>query len=226
MAQILDLRANADAVVRQDYPNNKYGNEAYFNVGEWSDGDICETFLNFDLSGLPEYARITSATLSLFQYDDALDWQSVITNIGVTMTGAAWSEANITWNTKPDDLSGSPVSNTNVQRVTDGINGTNEYQWNVLYHIQKVADGTATWNGFRVRYSGTAASTMKFFRSREYGTESQRPRLYVLWEYPYGKAKSGGAWKTIQRAQAKVGGVWVDVETIKARSGGSWAVIK
>ena len=215
-------RASADASVRSDDRYDNFGTSDNIYVGENSRGDIREMFIHFDLSSLPNRFRVNSAILSIFQYNSGDDWQSATTPVACEMCGAPWTETGITWNNKPANASVPPQTVQTILGTSDGVNGTNEYRFNVASHIAAVGNGTIAWNGFRLRYTGTSSSTRKDFRSREYGTVSQRPLLTIDWDYCFGKVKVDGAWKTVERIQTRVDGAWRDVTSVKLNVGGIW----
>jgi len=222
MAQVYDQRASADARPWSAHTGTNYGDEIFVSVGEWSAGDIGETYVNFSLSGLPSRFRVYAAYLSLFQYDDVDDWQSVKIQVAAELCASSWTELGITWGNKPLSVGGYQAL-LNVYRYTSGNGDTSdEYRWDVTNHMVAVGNGAVTWNGFRVRYTGTSSSTAKYFRSREYGTASKRPRLYMLWDYPFGKCKVSGIWRNIIRAQGRVSGAWRNVTSIKVNVSGTW----
>ena len=222
MSQILDITASADAAPWNEHPSTNYGTLSYLYVGEWSGGDKGESFINFDLSSLPSRFRVSSAILKLFQYDSDNDWQIPNISVAAELCGASWTETGITWNNKPANAVNTPQALTTVKSINEGVNGTNEYQWNITEHMIAVGLGLIPWNGLRLRYTGTSSETAKYFRSREYGTASQRPRLYMIWDYPFGKVNVNGTWKNIERALVNINGVWKDISEMKVNVNNVW----
>ncbi len=215
---IYDGRASADSTVASGMPATNYGTETNLHLAEWSTGEVLEAFVNFDLSTLPKNALINSATFSLWQYDDGNDWQSPIIEIAAEMCAAPWTETGITWASKPANAAGTPQAVHNVQGEDT------EHQWNVQAHIQKAVDGDIAWNGLRLRYTGTSSSTMKYFRSRNYATESYRPRLVIDYT-PIGmQAKYSGSWRNCL-VFAKSSGIWRLCKTY-AKANGIWKQCK
>ena len=196
-----DQRASSDATVAEDQASTNYGSSTNLHMGEWSDGDVLEAYVNFDLSTLPSHAGINSATFSLWQYDDSNDWQVPTVEFAVEMCGSSWTEGGITWSSKPANAAGTPQAVHNVQGEDT------QHQWNVKTHIEKVVNGDITWNGFRVRYTGTSSSTMKYFRSRDYATSTVRPQLVIDYTQVGMQAKVSGSWESCL-AHAKVSGSW------------------
>jgi len=162
----------ADAHVISNHTTTNYNN-TYMSIGEGSTGIISEIFLNFDLSSLTA-GDITSATLSLYQYDDADDWLSPSIEVACELCGAAWTETGINYGNKPANLAGTPQALT-----TFSNNISSSVDFDVTDHIQAIVDGD-TFNGFRLRYTGTASSTRKFFRSRSYGDSAKWPTLTIV----------------------------------------------
>lgn len=83
---------------------------------------MIETWLKFDISGIPPQATISSATLTA-----TLDYAHVYANVGAYYASSnSWSQSSITWNNAPlSSISGTPASSNYV------TNSTLNYSWGV-----------------------------------------------------------------------------------------------
>jgi hypothetical protein len=215
MAQTSTLRASADTVVSSLHPDTNYGTSEKIFLGRYSDGTYREIYVNFDLSSLPAYARVSGASLSLLQYDDENDWQTPVIQCAATLACGAWTEGGLVLNNAPGTAAGSPAAYHNVQGEDTW------HAWDVTAHMQAVMNRSISWNGFRVYYTGTSNSTAKYFRSREYGTD-YASLLSITWDYPFPQIQVGGSWHQISAAWMNIGGVWRHVTEIQVNVGGAW----
>jgi hypothetical protein len=218
MSQTYNQGATADAFVSSYSPNadNNYGlgqDGDNLRIGRPGSGSIYETFCNFDLSPIPMNAKIISATFGIRQYDSDNDYQSATIQATVELCGAVWNEGGITWNNKPANAIGTP-------QAFQTIHNENNYRnFDVAAHIRAIVTGQITWNGFRVRYTGTSSGTSKYFYSRE---NLYPPLLTIVWEYPYDQVNVGGAWKQVSMEEVNIGGAWKPVTNNEMNVGDVW----
>jgi hypothetical protein len=92
-----------DSYVRDDLPTLNYGVEYFLRVGSSATG-ISRTFIQFDLTELPEGAVITSAVLALRYYSASIPLTTEY--IGTYLVLEPWGESTITWNNQPDVFPG------------------------------------------------------------------------------------------------------------------------
>ncbi len=116
------------ATIDQCNPNGTYlqGYVLYyynfFNILGCGQTRIIQTWLKFDISGIPPGATIVGASLSA-----SLSYARVPASVGVYFVSSnAWSQASITWNNAPlSSVSATPLSSTYV------ANTTANYFWDV-----------------------------------------------------------------------------------------------
>ena len=117
--QILTLQPNArdgvDAVIWSERPDNASPDHKDFQVMGWTwyslglnDG-IRRSLINFDLSSIPENAKIVDATLSLYYNAESVEIPSTKghsqrdgSNKSIlSRITSEWSEEKVTWNNQP-----------------------------------------------------------------------------------------------------------------------------
>jgi hypothetical protein len=133
------------------------------------------SFVKFDLSScaIPSVAVVTSATFSI--YLSTAPNQSRTWN--VDRVTAAWTENGITWSNQP----GAAASTS----ITTGTSSNVSLQATVTSDVQSFVSGSLTNNGWRLIDSVESSATARNgqFRSREFGTVAQRPKLVINY-YP------------------------------------------
>jgi hypothetical protein len=127
------------------------------------------TYLKFDLSALPAGATIQSATLQMVGGPTTIG----AAPLTLRRVNTAWTEATLTYNTRPTTSGGGAVT------ATAGTVGTTQVaSFNVLSFVQNRAT-TSIANGFEIRPNGTTDS---WWYSSEWATVSQRPTLTVVYQ--------------------------------------------
>jgi hypothetical protein len=175
------LTSSADSYVAEDDGSN-FGSETTLHVQSYETTIVILTtqrnrrsFVRFDLSScsIPAAAAVQSATLSVFLW--AAPNQNRTWNIR-RVTGA-WTESGITWSNQP--------ASTGSTSVTTGTTSNVTLQATVTSDVQSFVSGSQTNNGWRFSDSVENSSTQRVgqFRSREFGTASQRPTLVINY-YP------------------------------------------
>lgn len=133
-ATVLLAPATEDVSVRQIHPNDNFGSMPLSVVADTTSAR--ESYLKFTVSGLPSGATVTSARIQL--HVDPGGGSSDGPRIYRTPT-TSWSEAQMTWNTRPG-ITGSPLANlgavaesTTVELdVTPAIPGNGTYSFTLL----------------------------------------------------------------------------------------------
>jgi hypothetical protein len=129
------------------------------------------SFVRFDISScsIPAVASVQSATLSIFL--SSAPSQSRTWNIN--RVTASWTENGITWSNQPGSTASTSLTTGTTSNVT--------LQASVASDVQSFVSGSLTNNGWRLSDSVESSSTNYNgqFRSREFGTASQRPKLVI-----------------------------------------------
>lgn len=160
------------ASIDSSYPNNNWPASSYhlfpLSYSYFFSSRTVQSWLKFDLSGIPAGATITSAILSL-----NLVYTTVDQNIGVYGESSnSWAEGSITWNNAPRGSVSSSYSWYNY--VT---NGTSYYSWNV----QSLVAGASLVS--LVLQPTTSQSQNINGWSNFYGSGSSGPSLTITYSY-------------------------------------------
>jgi hypothetical protein len=176
-----EARAQATLVLQ---PDDTTGNDACVtdiapdsNYGAWTDftinfgGGNNHGLIEFDISGLPPGAVVTSATLEVYENSNCSTNQNAIE---VHLNSGAWSEATVTWNNAPA-YGPSVVTNSGETAACEVL------IFDVTGPVQDWADGTTTNYGFRLTGPGST-NVVKYISSSENGTAADRPILRIEYQ--------------------------------------------
>ncbi|MEA5074928.1 MAG: DNRLRE domain-containing protein, partial [Coriobacteriia bacterium] len=166
--------SGADTYASSKYPTTAYGTSTELRTGYYdATTGHNRSFLQFDVSSIPSFARVDSATFSIYQFHTY--YPSTATTTYLCRPLSAWSDAT-TWNTRPAStvvasqaVTGRGVwVNWSQAAVKDLIAGwVSGSMPNYGLACQQYEDGTQNTTHWR-----------KFY-SKEYSNTSLRPRLVV-----------------------------------------------
>lgn len=131
--------------------------------------------LKFDLSALSQSTKITKAVLSLYAYENAIGHEKTLKNgkKSLFQFSAAWTEDKITWDNAPKfaskSITTSSVSETKVWETYD-----------VTSEIKKIVENGGQNHGFLLKFDSNSYGVL--YRSSEYGTVAERPKLIITCE--------------------------------------------
>ncbi len=167
------LTANADSWVDQDATSDNHGTDTTLEVSSRDSSRNERTFVRFNLSSIPGTATVQSASLNLFMYSAPSGSR---THDAHRVT-ASWTESGITWSNQPG------AATLPSDSASTGTSDDVTISWDVTSDAQGFVDGSLTNNGWRIKDLAESSSTERRaqFRSREYGTSSQRPQLVVTY---------------------------------------------
>ncbi len=158
-----------------------------WNLADWP--CFSKYYVTFPLADIPPGQLIISATLTLHQFgnagqDDSLPSQPQHSLIQVLTISDDWSEQTITWNSAPSAIEN--VSRAWVHPLPPVDERPEEHvarRWDISY---AVAEAYATGQPLRlVVYSADGAKNSgKYFRTSEFHDPSARPTLAVSWGHP------------------------------------------
>lgn len=174
-------------------PSTNYGSST--TLDSYNGGGIVRRALfKFDLSGIPANAVITSASMELYTYFIATantpvkahrltaDWDEGTSNAasGVSNWTQRLASPSANWATAGGDYDPTPAASLTTNGTTAGT-----YSFNVKNLVQNWVDGTYPNHGVILLndpgYLGVS------WRSKEWGTASQRPNLRI--KYSAGSAE-------------------------------------
>lgn len=181
-------------------PTTNYGTNAIIAVGDASAAASAayRTAVKWNLSAIPASARVTAVALALDEY-------SAFDTGGVGSWSASlytllrnWVEAEITWNQYSSGNNwttagaagvGTDISAAIDSLTLDGTAAAGFVTWSgsgLLAVVQGWIDGTYSNYGVLIaataaEYRGVAPLSGNLFRSTDYGTSGDRPKLTVTY---------------------------------------------
>jgi len=169
------LTSVADSYTAESDPSGNRGTRTQLGITGASIGTRQYGFVKFNISSVPSGSTITGVELKLYSYwhwnpDNADTWVGAI--------GQSWSETGVTWNNQPNAMSGLSIFK---QFSSDGYHTWSSSSYPDLKSlVQAWVDGTKSNYGFFLtREQGYQGDTA--YRTREWGTSSQRPKLIVTY---------------------------------------------
>lgn len=157
-----------DAAVSEANPDRNYGSSDLMVGG--TSGQTWESFLRFDLSGIPVNAEITAAELRL----QAPNLGSGGT-LRVSRPDAGWAEAEATWSNRP---SATTLDNIGLT-VEDQNNAHLTLTAPVLSHLQDVVSSVTPDCGLKLSFPSATAEQHLTPHSRESGSPPQLVITYT-----------------------------------------------
>ena len=165
-----------DAYVLSYYPDINFGSSVVLEVGNRSSSPG-RTYLQFDLSSVPEGARIIDAYLKLYQFTS---YGLGSFTVGLYQVTSNWGEDYITYNNQPD-------SSTEAEASCKIYAGTAWKSWDYIDELVKNwFDGSITNYGLLLKATNeTSINNEAAFRSSDYTINpSQCPKLEIHYYIP------------------------------------------
>ncbi len=132
------------------------------------------TYVEYDLSGIPSNAIITSANLKIY-----VESTTGAPNIYAGRIEQSWQESTLSWNNKPSH------STTNII-TSSSMTGTYWLTFNVKDHVQKMVANVYPNNGWVLYHNNETETVAKnrTFRSDDHVDVNSRPKLEVSYYIP------------------------------------------
>lgn len=193
--------ALADTQMRSNAADTNFGTALGLKIGDLSDpgAQYRWSLVKFDLSSIPAGSAISAAALSLWLSIE--DSASNVT-VGIYRCKRIWTELGCTWN---------KYDGSNAWAAAGGWHANDQDQTSMgdLAHTSTEALGEKQWeldqgvgdyskleamvgnspvftnNGFYV-YHGDLSDSEYTYRSRDYGTAGERPKLVIAYTFPKG----------------------------------------
>lgn len=175
-ASMVAMGPTDDAYVDYDNGSTNYGASATLNVISWNTAnfDVKKSYLQFDLSGIPDTATITSAVLSLYSVPGSPPFAPYPKAVYAHHLDDTWDESTLTFYNRPYMMS-ETTSNWTLAD-TDTWNS-----WDVTAWAQ--ADNHAGDDVLTIGLAenGTYGQTgvYFYFASKEHGNVALRPSLVM-----------------------------------------------
>ena len=196
--------ASADTFIVNVTPTTNYGTNALLAVGDSSASANAayRTLVKFSLTGIPSNAVVTAASLSLLEYA-AYDTASAGSwSVSLYPLLRNWVQAEATWNVYSSGnnwstagASGAGDVGAAVDSITlDGTAAAAFVAWSgsgLVSLVQSWISGATQNYGVAIaalsaENKGVAPMAANLFRSTDYGTAGERPKLSI--EYVLGRS--------------------------------------
>ena len=165
-----------DAYVYNLNPDKNYATNSYLYASTTSD-EILRSYLQFDLSSLPEEAVATSVHLELYY-----TWHSGATTapIGAYEVESPWSETAIAWNNQPS----SATAPEYIRNVYSGTMGNYIY-WSIPNMVNGWLEDRSSNHGVLLKDTDeSTAEDWKAFYSSDWSDPNKRPKLVIQYYDP------------------------------------------
>lgn len=181
-----------DAYVSEFFPTMNFGGSEVLFVGQYvGPGDIYRSLLKFDISAIPQFSTIESATLRLFIYRNDVGAEVKPTSVFRALSN--FGEDTVTF----DNMPSVPVTPESTLNVMAEINVYLE--WDITDLVKGWYDGSVPNNGIVIKGQESAPALIGF-RSKEFGDSSNWPLLEVsfssgvLTSYPVKMVTTGDSY--------------------------------
>ncbi len=168
------------------YNNSNYGNKQDFDAIAWTNGgnqSNVRSLIQFDLSGIPANATITSATLALYfnpSSPEGKHFQFLNSNSSyISRITSAWNENTVTWANQPSTTSTNRVSLSGTSSSTQSFTSINMKQL-----IIDSRNNPSTSFGFMLKLQQEKSFRKLIFASSDHPTASLRPKLTIVYTVP------------------------------------------
>ncbi len=140
---------------------------------------VLRTYIQYDLSSIPQNALITRATLALTtkSLNNTISHPIYIQRV----ENSTWYENTITWNNQPNGITSDQLSFSHAQTSVTGV-----HSFDLKKHVQYMVNNPTLNNGWRIRLQNESASSnygIKY-HSSEASNSSDRPVLTVEYIMP------------------------------------------
>ena len=168
-----------DTYVYLGAPNDNFGSDAYLFAGVAAVEEACRSYLQFDLSSIPDTAVVIDAQLALFYVNSV---GSGPAPIGAYRVTGVWDEDTMDWGGQPE----SADTPEDINSVPDIVAHDWEY-WDLGDLVQGWLDGSVPNHGVVLKDTDEAAEkAYKAFYSSDFDPDpnKRRPKLVVVYYEP------------------------------------------
>ncbi len=176
------IRPNTDAVINSSNPGTNYGNDTRFISSATVSGSnvYLRSLINFDLSGVPKGAVVSSASITLSDIGHSGTNASYLSRI-IT----AWTESQVTWTNQPatTTTNRAPLPSSSASQVTIDITNM----------INDMLDDPSNSFGLMLSLQSETPTAYMSFASSDYTTDTtKRPFISINYSFAYSLYSSVG----------------------------------
>lgn len=182
--------AGLDNYIVQVLPTTNLGTNATLSVGESNTGsnDTRRILIKFDFSSITPPVTTSSVVFSLWQftressnardfkiYRQKRDWSETQSTWNIWKTSNNWSAAG---GFHADDCEQTSIASLNLSATE----AAGQKQWTgwTTSSVDEMINGSWTNNGFMIK-ADTELNDAQFFRSSDYATAGERPKLEITY---------------------------------------------
>lgn len=181
-ADTVTLSAAQDSWIAEGSPNTNHSGDNVLNVRTGPTAIKQHALIQFNLSGIPTCAIVSSAVLRL----TITNPPSANRTEGVHTVSKAWTEAGVTWNTtNGSTLWTSPGGDFNPTATATAMTGTIDgvvVQWTVTSDAIAFVANASSNHGWLIKdVDENVGATTTAYGSKENATASNRPQLVVTY---------------------------------------------
>ncbi|MCC7245885.1 MAG: DNRLRE domain-containing protein [Saprospiraceae bacterium] len=219
-----DSTSGKDAFVHELYPGQNFGSNPQFFAMQWTFGGtpaILREYFDFDLSGVPVGATVTSAKLDLFGLiqpnGSAHSCLSGSNDAWISRVTSPWNENTITWNTQPGITS---IGQINVPPMCTG--GTDLIGFDITSMIQDIVNNPSANFGLQMSLQLENFYRALIYNSSDSPDANRRPRLTVTYivdcpcEKEFNLVQNGSFSEGFSQGNLGTGGTLSNWQTVSA----------
>ena len=173
----ITLFPNKDALIEYCNPNSNYGDSEYFVAYGGDNGRAhcaARSLIEFGLSGIPQYAIVINAVLTLYGINHQGDNEAVLQRIT-----EPWAEYGVSWNNQPATTENHKI-NLPASSTTD-----QDYIIDVTWFVQKWHEKEFDNNGLFLRLVEESDPYVWIsFGSSDYTDPDFHPELVIQYSFP------------------------------------------
>lgn len=182
-----DARTGKDAVIWTERPDTPIPNSEDFQAMGWTwyalgyNGGVRRSLIDFDLSSIPENAKIVNATLSLYFNPTSPELPSTLghsqrdgSNKSIlSRINSPWSEETVTWNSQPS------ISTDNQIFVKASTTDDKDYVIDVKNLIEDMVTNPSESFGFLYMLENEDYYRAMIFASSDNANSDLHPKLEI-----------------------------------------------
>lgn len=173
-----------DAVVNSLFPTNNFASPIFYQASAWTNklqATITRTYMKFDLSTIPQGAKIESAKLFLFSPSDSISEHAHSTLSGtnefyVRRVIEKWNPQTITWQNQP------VYTFDNEVLLASSLTHYQDYEIDITNIVRSIIETGEVNNGFLIMLKEESFYRRICFSGSSNHDNMQQPYLQILYK--------------------------------------------